>query len=250
MHLGRPQYAWRAFLGLRTSWLSREIIAFGAFAGATALYAAMVWLGDSALIPSRLAATLSSWAPVTGMSAAVIGLGAVFCSAMLYHVTKRQWWHLSRTGFKFFMTSVVLGMSLTILIFWVVAVSIAEPLPSALIDGTRIAGALLMAATAAKLAGESMIFLFLGDKKQGDLKRSALLLKGELAKVTFFRFASAGIGGLLIPLFLLVTATANAPFATLAGSGFAFAFLLIGELMERMTFFGAMSAPRMPGGMP
>src|SRR5690606_40142196 len=30
-HIGRPQYAFRAFIGLRTSWMSREIIAFGAF---------------------------------------------------------------------------------------------------------------------------------------------------------------------------------------------------------------------------
>ncbi len=38
-HLGRPQYAYRAVLGLRHSWLSREIVAFGAFAGAAILYA-------------------------------------------------------------------------------------------------------------------------------------------------------------------------------------------------------------------
>jgi len=250
MHLGRPQYAWRAFLGLRTSWLSREIIAFGGFAGAAALYATMVWLGDSTLVPSELATTFSRWAPTVGVSTAAIGLGAVFCSAMLYHATKRQWWHLSRTGFKFFMTSVVLGLSATILIFWGVAISISGPLPAVLIEGTRIAGAVLMVATAAKLMGESLIFLFLRDKKQGDLKRSALLLRGELAKLTFFRFASAGVGGLLIPLFLLVTATADTARATLVGAGLAFALLLTGELIERMTFFGAMSAPRMPGGMP
>lgn len=250
MHLGRPQYAWRAFLGLRTSWLSREIIAFGAFAGAAGLYATMVWLGDSALIPSELATTFSRWAPAVGVSTAMIGLGAVFCSAMLYHATKRQWWHLSRTGFKFFMTSVVLGISATILIFWGVALNISGPLPPGLIEGTRIAGAILMMATVSKLMGESLIFLFLSDKKQGDLKRSALLLRGELAKLTFFRFASAGLGGLLIPLFLLVTATADTARATLVGAGLAFVLLLTGELIERMTFFGAMSAPRMPGGMP
>jgi len=31
LHLGRPLYAFRAILGLRTSWLSREILAFGLF---------------------------------------------------------------------------------------------------------------------------------------------------------------------------------------------------------------------------
>ena len=43
-HLGRPQYAWRAFLGLRTSWLSREILAFGGFATLASLYAGALYL--------------------------------------------------------------------------------------------------------------------------------------------------------------------------------------------------------------
>ena len=34
LHLGRPRYAYRAVLGLRHSWLSREVVAFGAFAAA------------------------------------------------------------------------------------------------------------------------------------------------------------------------------------------------------------------------
>ena len=37
-HLGRPLYAFRAIIGLRTSWLSREILAFNAFAGCAAMY--------------------------------------------------------------------------------------------------------------------------------------------------------------------------------------------------------------------
>src|SRR5262245_31601398 len=32
LHLGQPWLAWRVFLGVRTSWLSREALAFGAFA--------------------------------------------------------------------------------------------------------------------------------------------------------------------------------------------------------------------------
>ncbi|MET0389133.1 MAG: DmsC/YnfH family molybdoenzyme membrane anchor subunit, partial [Polyangiales bacterium] len=37
-HLGRPLQAWRAFLGLRTSWLSREAVAFGVFAKCAVAY--------------------------------------------------------------------------------------------------------------------------------------------------------------------------------------------------------------------
>src|SRR4029434_3286429 len=42
-HLGRPLGAWRFFLGLRTSWMSREILAFGLFAGAAFLATALCW---------------------------------------------------------------------------------------------------------------------------------------------------------------------------------------------------------------
>jgi Fe-S-cluster-containing dehydrogenase component len=39
LHLGRPERAWRALLGVGSSWLSREIVLYGAFAGGLALQA-------------------------------------------------------------------------------------------------------------------------------------------------------------------------------------------------------------------
>jgi formate dehydrogenase iron-sulfur subunit len=42
-HLGRPKYAFRAVLGIRTSWMSREALAFGLFAQAAVAYAALFW---------------------------------------------------------------------------------------------------------------------------------------------------------------------------------------------------------------
>jgi len=40
LHLGRPERAWRAIANVRTSWLSREIAGFGAFAAAAAAHLA------------------------------------------------------------------------------------------------------------------------------------------------------------------------------------------------------------------
>ena len=47
LHLGRPQYAFRAVIGLTHSWLSREIVAFGVFAALAVIYAVWPWLGWS-----------------------------------------------------------------------------------------------------------------------------------------------------------------------------------------------------------
>jgi formate dehydrogenase iron-sulfur subunit len=46
-HLGRPLGAWRSFLGLRTSWLSREIVGFGLFAGLAVAASVAAWSAHS-----------------------------------------------------------------------------------------------------------------------------------------------------------------------------------------------------------
>ena len=88
LHLGQPLKAWRAFLGWRKSWLSREIIAFGAFAGAG--------------FGSALGFT-SAWCP------AVLGLLSVLCSIMVYVDTRRKFWCLPATAGKFLGTMLLLG---------------------------------------------------------------------------------------------------------------------------------------------
>src|SRR5262252_5640929 len=83
-HLGRPKYAFRAVIGLRTSWLSREILAFGAFAGAAAAYAAWVWRGP--LLGALHLPPLPGWLGTKGASDALgtavvfSGLAGVGCS--------------------------------------------------------------------------------------------------------------------------------------------------------------------------
>jgi Fe-S-cluster-containing dehydrogenase component/DMSO reductase anchor subunit len=93
LHLGQPLRAWRAFLGWRRSWLSREIMVFGGFAGA----GAAVLMGCSAW-----------WAVILG------SLG-VMCSIMVYVDTRRPDWSGVNTSLRFGGTVVVfasLGMVL------------------------------------------------------------------------------------------------------------------------------------------
>ena len=76
LHLGRPLYAFRAFLGLRTSWLSREIVGFGGWFNTVLLYVALLaW--DPELFNGSAKLALGGGVVATG-------LAAVFCSAMIY----------------------------------------------------------------------------------------------------------------------------------------------------------------------
>ena len=75
LHLGRPQVAYRAWLGWRTSWMSREVIAFGVFVGlAGAQMLALAGLGFTERTTFYLALSTATCAS---------GALALACSAMI-----------------------------------------------------------------------------------------------------------------------------------------------------------------------
>ena len=89
-HLGRPRYAYRAVIGLRHSWLSREVVAFGAFTALAVAYAVM---------------------PVSALwwAAAAWGVLGVFCSVMIYAVTGR--WPMWTVARDFTRTTVLCALA-------------------------------------------------------------------------------------------------------------------------------------------
>lgn len=246
-HLGRPLYAFRAFLGLRTSWLSREILVFGLFAGCAFAFSASLWLANEwpALLPL---------ASAMGWATAATGVAGVFCSVMIYAKTRRPFWNGPRTGATFFLTGAVLGSPVALLVS--LAACYASDGLSAhqiMVDYGQSLCRWLVVAVVAKLALEASVFLRLRRREHTPMKRTALLLTGELSMTTLLRYFFGIVGGVLLPLTLL------SPSAGAAGAaGFDPLFLglvvslitaslLIGELMERYTFFAASFAPKMPG---
>ena len=82
LHLGRPQGAWKAFLGFRTSWLSREIIAFGAFAKLGLGYALALLAPGISVLSRRLHDVgLSGWL-VAGVFGVYV-VGAIMTAAAM-----------------------------------------------------------------------------------------------------------------------------------------------------------------------
>lgn len=107
LHLGQPLKAWRFFLGLRTSWLSREILAFSLFAPIPLVLTALHFLPD---FPFKDHLTF-----FTAQSALPLGLIAAFTSMMIYVDTRRTTWRFPITATRFFGTSLVFAaLSLTL----------------------------------------------------------------------------------------------------------------------------------------
>ncbi len=239
LHLGRPLLAFRAVIGLRHSWLSREIVAFGAFSGAAFAYAAALWapFGWSGLANDTVRSSL-------GLAVVVTGAGAMACSIMVYHATRRALWTASRTAFRFFATATLLGLGSTLL-----ATALTSPEASEVPVGVLAVAVLFTAG--AKLSWEACVFAHLRMRRHTELKRTALLLRDELGGQAFWRFWCGGVGGVLLPSVLLLaagepSAARLVPFLAAA----TMALLLAGELLERHLFFRAMASARMPGGLP
>ncbi len=239
LHLGRPQYAYRAVTGLRHSWLSREIVAFGAFAVAASGYAAVCWL-----LPGGQVAEAAAWA------VALTGAAGILCSVMIYVVTGREFWGFGPTLARFGLTSAVLGIAATWLSILLFGIFVDTPSAESLSfqAGQPLVRALLSAAVV-KLLLEVSLLRHLMLRRQSPLKRSARLLIGPLSGSTFARAACGVLGGIVMPLFLWqeLSASVSRDVYVVIVVSMMFVACLAGELLERYQFFAACSAPRMPG---
>ncbi len=241
LHLGRPQYAFRALIGLRHSWLSREILAFGVFSNLAALYAAANFLGPGS--PPILRGL--------GTAVGVSGLAGVLCSVCVYAVTRRALWSATGTSIRFLLTTILLGIA-TFLTSLMLAAIVGRSAPARELVALR-GGALcqwLMAVAAAKLVFEASLFRHVQSRTNTSLKRSARLMLGPLSNTTLARFGCGVLGGLCMPAFLLGCLQRHPPASDLQPGLIvllAFGACVIGELLERYLFFAAVAAPRMPG---
>lgn len=234
LHLGKPMKAWRSFLGWRKSWLSREVLVFGAFFLLAALTTALA---------HRSAVSQASSLKAAAILTALVGLAGVLCSGMVYHDTKRTLWLGLRSVGRFFATTAVLGLATA----WpFVAAQGATPgwIPIAIAFATTI-----------KLAGEHRLLRGAESDpaeeawpthagfEEWSLAHSAALMRGRLGLLTRTRFFFGIAGGVLLPLLSLLP---DVP--ALALAGIAAGLCLLGELAERYLFFRCVVPPRMPGG--
>jgi formate dehydrogenase iron-sulfur subunit len=220
-HLGRPLGAWRVFLGLRCSWMSREIAAF-------------------ALFTLSAVASIVYRTPTLATATASLGLLSVFCSAMIYVDTRRSSWAPALTFPTFFGATFLLGTSAAACILSFLTLT----------GNAEIISTAHIVAWSA-LAIRTVRFLWETRNYRNSSPRFCFEIS-NLKSVIQTPFNSFNLFNLFNLLFTLSTtfsalaifspASAAACFASLS-----FISTFASQIAERYFFFTTSTAPRMPG---
>lgn len=258
LHLGHPLKAWRIFLGLRTSWLSREAILLGVFLGLLGAASGLLWLP---LAGDAVPASMRAWFPLSASGAVLaasvpVGLAGLYASGMVYIATRRQLWRFQRTMARFAGSAVCLG-----LFGFAFASCLASERPAWFIPAALLG----LAASAAKYAFETVTH-YTADLERtaasandGSVDfdaRSARLAMGPLRGWVQYRRFAAVISMLLLASAVLIGADPATTQGVASGSGrlvptlclaVAFAVCLVGDIAERLLYFASVVYDRMPG---
>jgi Fe-S-cluster-containing dehydrogenase component/DMSO reductase anchor subunit len=244
LHLGQPLKAWRVFLGWRTSWLSREIIAFNVLAPLAAAVTALAWLPWLAERFPRAGGWINrfpAWVPPLDklplpltMAAALTGLGCVFVSAMVYIDTKRPCWSRKYSFINFVGATLLLGATLAAFFF-------------VTINNSKLA----LSFTLAALLVRTVLFAWRGIELRSALKdaqdpvhpnaRAVNELLPSAVPLQKWTLVAATVFGLL--------AIANIAGPASLWAGVSALATLISEIGARYVFFRAGAGKKMPGGI-
>jgi DMSO reductase anchor subunit len=212
LHLGRPIYAWRAMRGLRTSWLSREVLGLSLFAGIASVFAGMLALN----MPGR------TW---IGLATVLFGAAGLTCSARIYVVRARPAWYSNYTLAEFFATALLLGPLFV------------RAMP---VSGTPWIAWMAAAGGAAQLITQASKFLWLSHSETFELRASSRLISGRFRTLFLIRLGILLAAGIVAPLALHGSAIAVA----------AFVLALAGEWVGRWLFFVTVVPKNMAAAFP
>ena len=208
LHLGRPAFAPLAIRNLKTSWLSREILALSSFGAAASTYAVMLLLGTPGV-------------EVMGGAASAIGTFSMYTTSRIYLVPGRPAWNSPLTIADFFLTGLTLG-----------------PLLLAALGAQYERSLLVAAATAAvaQVLVETWRFLALVRSEEYEKQATAQLLSGPLARLFLLRMGLLAVGAVALPA-LGLTCTGFALAATGALLGRYLFFVSVVPKNMAMPFF-------------
>ena len=220
LHLGRPIMAITAMKNWRTSWLSREAIALGAFTGLASVVAGMYYLeikGISLLFVEAI--TL------------VLGLYGIYAQSKIYRVRARPSWDRTSTTKRFFGSSYIGFILIALMLLATGGTSGVMVL---------LAVALLAGMGQVLVVYEEVIFYRHLDKEDPlyyQLNRTRTLLTEHFGKLKKFRVYSLLLFALGLPLLAILFTASGLTTLAIATLGLGVIGSFISEISGRYLFY-------------
>ena len=226
LHLGRPLKALSAMKNLRTSWLSREAAALGAFATLMSLNVALYYFEITTAI--RL---------VFEAMTLMVGLYGIYAQAMIYRIPARPSWDRVSTNRKFFTTaySGLFLVALALLIF----------------GQNDSATPLLSAAMLLALMHGFFTFDAYNELKSSSipqLQKTLRLYREYFLTFHTLRWGMFAVGAFALPLLTTLFIASGVNLASILTLGIALILLVLSELMDRFLFYTTTVPLSMAGG--
>lgn len=241
-HLGSPLNAWRSISNVGSSWLSREILFALAFFVMWFICAYLQWRGVGT-------ETLrDTWAGLTGL----VGVLAIFSSAMVYLLPTRPAWNSLATAIFFFASTFLLGALAVGTIFgvyYLVSGKDSETQTALVRMGLKNASIVAMVAIvvlAITLVIQSAYLT--GGTVQA--QASGQLLLSSYGIWFWLRVILGIVAGFVLAWLAwraLVRAEKGVPAAVTSLVFAAFACVLVGEIVGRMLFYATVVPVKLPG---
>ncbi len=230
MHLGRPQYFYRAMNNLRYSWVSREILFLGGFM--------TLLLGYTT---ARIGGLLPPWLlSAAGLVTLLFGVVGIYCMVRIYRIPARPYWDHTHTNISFFKSGLLLGpLGLALALTMGALGGSAAPAPAhQLLLGVALLAA-LTGCWATRTHEKEM--LAAGGEAAAALDR----LTGQYRLLYGLRKKL----GLALVVTLAVAVWIGSPALALLLTVVALALAIAGEFIERSLFYLVVIPTTMPGAM-
>ncbi|HIP21075.1 MAG TPA: molybdopterin oxidoreductase, partial [Sulfurimonas sp.] len=228
LHLGRPFLALTAMKNIKTSWLSREAAALGAFVGLMSGVAVTYFFEVSHIL--RLA--------LEGVTL-LVGVYGIYAQAMIYRIKARPSWDRVTTNFKFFGVAYV-GIFLLAFLSSLLSLSdVVIPL---------IAMGMLGALAQLFFTYEDTRSLDTIEANKYQLQRTKRLLNENFPKIKIGRLISLVLSGVILPLLALIFAGSGSFGLTSLVMFFALVISFLSEISDRFLFYTTVAPLGMAGG--
>lgn len=220
LHLGRPGMALTAMKNIKTSWLSREAAALGAYAGGATVVAGLYLLGVDGMAMFILQAIVLA-----------IGLYGIYAQSMIYRIKARPSWNRSSTTRRFFGVGYV-GF---LLVATIMLLLDADRSVMALLAVTLLVGAMQLY----MIWEETIFYKYLQptDANYYQLNRTKKLLNEYFGKQKSIRMISLAVFAVAFPLLSIVVTAAGMLGVASFLLGIAVLGALASELLGRYLFF-------------